>query len=110
MKLFKGKEAPEVDFHLQTLNLRVWACVWVCMEVMNASGICLLTATTTTKQFPLFGSGIEVRVHSYKVNECIEELSGVCFLSIYHFLTLNLEYMSLLLEVRNEETTSGPAR
>lgn len=80
------------------------------MEVTSAAGRCLFTASTMTEQFPLFVFGIEVRVHYYQVSECIEELSGVHFISGYHFLTLNLEYTRLLLEVRNEETTSGPAR
>lgn len=79
-------------------------CVWY-VEVTNASGI---KQQILVKQHnSSHCSALKLKLLSD--DEFIEELSCVHLISIYHFLTLKLEYMRLLL-LRNEDTSRVPSQ
>lgn len=75
------------------------------MEVTNASGI--KQQILVKQQNSSHCSALGLKLLSD--DEFIEELSCVHLISIYHFLTLKLEYMRLLL-LRNEDTSRVPSQ
>lgn len=75
------------------------------MEVTNASGI--KQQILVKQQNSSHCSALGLKLLSD--DEFIEELSCVHLISIYHFLTLKLEYMRLLL-LRNEDHPGCPLK